>query len=347
MMARSRRIVAMFLVAGCMWAAAVNAQIEPQQIMPSGTSIAQQTTDGQQSTSPNATQPQQELQQGKPAAGIPAAKAPAEDRPLPDVPALMHAVEANERTSEAIKKNYIFRSVQTEQESDGHGGIKKTEIKEYDEFWSEGVPVERLTKKDGKELSESEQKKESERIDKEVAKAREKRAKADSQGKPSDPRGDDEITVSRLLELGSFTNPRRIQWNGRDTIVVDFTGNPKAKTRNRGEDVVRDLAGTAWIDEQDKVLVKAQGHFVNAFKIGAGLLVNIQKGTSFGFEQKKINDEVWLPSVIGGQGEARALLLFKFNGSLQAVESDYRKFRATSTILPGVSTVNNPPKPPN
>ncbi len=253
----------------------------------------------------------------------------------------MRQVEANERTSEALKKNYIFRSVQTEQQSDGHGGTKKTEIKEYDEFWVEGVPVERMTRKEGKELSEADQKKESERIDKEVAKAREKREKADARGKETTPRGDDEITVSRLLELGSFTNPRRVQWNGRDTIVVDFAGNPKAKTRNRGEDVVRDLAGTAWIDEHDKVLVKAQGHFVNAFKIGGGLVVNIQKGTSFGFEQKKINEEVWLPAIMEGQGEARALLLFKFNGSLRAVESDYRKFRATSTILPGVSKIED------
>ncbi len=89
-------------------------------------------------------------------------------------------------------------------------------------------------------------------------------------GKESSPRGDDEITVSRLLELGSFTNARRVQMNGRDTIAVDFAGDPKAKTRNRLEDVIRDLVGTAWVDEQDKVLVKVQGHFLNNFKIGGG-----------------------------------------------------------------------------
>jgi hypothetical protein len=262
-----------------------------------------------------------------------------EDRPLPDIPTLMRAVEANERTSEAVKKDYIFRSVQTEEQSDGHGGVKKTETKEYDEFWVEGVPVQRLIKKDGKELSELEKKKEDEEIDKEVAKAKERRAKADAKGKETGPRGDDEITVSRLLELGSFTNARRVQMNGRDTIAVDFAGDPKAKTRNRGEDVIRDLVGTAWVDEQDKVLVKVQGHFVNNFKIGGGIVANIQKGTSFGFEQRKVNDEVWLPALLEGRGEARALLLFKFDGSLRAVESDYRKFRATSTILPGMSTV--------
>lgn len=259
------------------------------------------------------------------------------ERLLPDVPTLMHEVESHQEAAEAIQKNYLYRSVETQQESNGHGGIKKTVTREYDVFWIDGVPVRRLTKKDGKELSAEEQKKESEHIDKEAAKARAKREKADSQGKKTDPRGNEEITVSRFLELGSFTNPRRVKLNGRDTIRVDYVGNPKAKTRNRAETVVRDLAGTLWVDEEDRALVKVEGHFVNSFKIGIGMVASIQKGTSFGMEQRKINDEVWLPARIEGQGAARFLLFFSFNGSVSAVQSDYRKFKATSTILPGMS----------
>jgi hypothetical protein len=265
-------------------------------------------------------------------------------RPLPDIPALMRAVEANERRSEAVEKDYLFRSVVTEEASDSHGGVKKTETSEYDVFWLEGVPVRRMMKKNGKELSAEEQKKENERIDKEVAKAKEKRAKADEKGKATDPRGNDEVTVSRLLELGSFTNARWEQLHGRDVVAVDFAGDPKAKTKNRFEDVIRDMVGTAWMDEQDKVLVKAQGHFVNNFKIGGGMVVNIQKGTSFSMEQRKINDEVWLPETIEAQGSFRALLFIGFNGSFRIADSDYRKFKATSTILPGMSTVEPNPK---
>ena len=267
------------------------------------------------------------------------------ERPLPDIPALMHAVEVNQRASEAIEKDYMYRSVQTHDETDGHGGVKKSETMEYDVFWVNGVPVHRLTKKNGKELSADEQKKENEKIDKEVAKAKERRAKADEKGAETDPRGHEVVTVSRLLELGSFTNARRLQLNGRDTIAVDFVGDPKAKTRNRFEDVIRDMAGTAWVDEQDRMLVKAQGHFVNNFKIGVGMVVNIQKGTNFSMEQRKVNNEVWLPAMVEGNGAARALLFFHFNGRFQAVESDYRKFKATSTILPGMSTVEQEPEP--
>jgi hypothetical protein len=261
------------------------------------------------------------------------------DRPLPDIPTLMHEVESHQRAAEAIQKDYTYRSVATAQEFDGSGHLKKTTVEVYDVFWINGVPVRKLIRKDGKDLTDDEKKKEDERIDKEVAKARERREKADDQGKETDPRGHDEITVSRFLELGSFTNPRRVQLNGRDTIAVDFAGNPKAKTRNRAEDVVKDLVGTIWIDEQDHVIAKTEGHFLNAFKIGAGLLVNIRKDTSFGLEQKQVNGEVWLPSRIHGEGAARAFLLFSFNGNVQVTNSDYRKFKATSTILPGVIAV--------
>jgi hypothetical protein len=260
-----------------------------------------------------------------------------EAKPLPDIPALMREVAANQRAEEKISKDYLYHKVQIARESDGHGGIKKTETREFDVFWVGGVPVRRMTKKDGRELSADEQKKENEEIDKAVAKAKERRAKADAEGKETDPRGEEEIPPSRFLELGSFTNARRVTLDGRDTIAVDYAGDPKAKTRNRAEEVVRDLVGTVWVDEEDRMLVKAEGHFVNSFKIGAGLVVNIQKGTSFAMQMKKVNGEVWLPEVMSGHGAMRALLFFSFNGDGKIVDSDYRKFKATSTILPGMS----------
>lgn len=288
--------------------------------------------------------------QPPPAAPPPAATPPAETshgaeafassgRPLPDIPTLMRDVERNQRQSEAIERDYLFHSVLTRQETDSHGQIKKTTVEEYDTYWVNGVRVGRLMKKDGKDLTAEEVAKENERIDKEAAKAHEKRDRADAEGKETDSHGDEEITVSRLLELGSFTNPRRVQLNGRDTIAIDYLGDPKAKTRNRNEEVIRDLEGTAWIDEQDRMLARVDEHFVNAFKIGGGLIVNVQKGTSISMEQTKVNGEVWLRSRIEAQGAARTLLFFSFSGSLHVVDSDYRKFRTTSTILPGVTRV--------
>jgi hypothetical protein len=251
----------------------------------------------------------------------------------------MRDVEANQRKAEAVEKDYIYRSVETAEEVDGRGRVKKTTVTEYDIYWVNGVRVRRMVKKNGKALTSQEIAKENDRIDKESAKAHEKREKDNAEGKETNGRGDEEVTVSRLLELGAFTNPRRVQLNGRETIAVDYAGDPKAKTRNRAEEVIRDLTGTAWIDEQDHVLTRVEGRFASAYKIGGGLIADIQKGTHFSMEQTKINGEVWLPARLEGQGAARALLFFSFSGSGRIENSDYRKFRTTSTILPDLTRI--------
>ena len=151
------------------------------------------------------------------------------------------------------------------------------------------------------------------------------------------PEGEDLVTVSRLLALGAFTNPHRVTLNGRDTIAIDYAGDPKAKTHSRMEEVLRDMVGTAWIDEQDRMLVRVEGRFVNSFKVGGGLVVNIRTGTHFTAQWTKINAEVWLPTRIDGQGAARFLLFWNFDGTLEASYSDYRKFRTSATVLPGAT----------
>jgi hypothetical protein len=93
------------------------------------------------------------------------------------------------------------------------------------------------------------------------------------------------------------------------------------------------------------MLVRAEGYFVNGFKIGAGLLINVQKGTRFQMEQKKINDEVWRPSHLEAHGAVRALLFLNFSGSLRADYSGYRKLRTSSVVLPGATKIDDSQAP--
>ncbi|HEX2918945.1 MAG TPA: hypothetical protein VHN81_10510 [Edaphobacter sp.] len=260
---------------------------------------------------------------------------------MPDIPSLMREVEEHQRQSERLQRDYLYREVARQQRSNG----RKGETREYDVFWLKGVQVHRLVRKDGKELTPEEQRKESERIDKDVAKALERKRRADAEGKETDSEGREEVTVSRFLELGTFSNPRRELLNGRSTIVVDYAGNPKAKTRNRLESVIRDLAGTIWIDDEDRAISRLDGHFADSFKVGGGIVMSIQKGTTFSMQQIKVNNEVWLPSRIEANGAARVLLLLHFEGGVLITESDYRKFKATSTILPAAASVE-PSRPP-
>lgn len=255
------------------------------------------------------------------------------DAPLPSMRELLLDVERNEKLSEAARQDYTYHVHSEEQELDSKGNRKKNTMIDAESLTIDGVRVNRIVARDGKPLTPDETKKENDRIDKEVAKAKERRAKLQNKGKDTDANGDDEISASRILELGSFSNPRRILIQNRSTIVADYTGDPNAKTHNAGEAAFRNLVGTVWIDEQDRVLVRAQGHFINDFKIGAGLIADIKKGSQFEAQFTKVNNEVWLPTTIDGQGKIRILLFAGFNGRIHLATSDYRKFRTTSTIV--------------
>jgi hypothetical protein len=256
------------------------------------------------------------------------------DPPIPPIPQLLHNVERNEKAAEAARNDYTYHVHFEEQDLDGHGHLKKTTTTDAESLVLDGVQVERTVARDGKPLTAKEAQKQSDQIDKEIAKAKERREKRASEGKPTNANGDTVITASRILELGTFSNPRRITLDGRPTLVVDYAGDPNAKTRNAFETIVRDLVGTAWIDEHDQVLVRAQGHFLNDFKLGGGLLADIRRDSAFDIRYTNINHEVWLPADIQASGKIRALIFLGFNGRIHNVMSDYKKFRTSSTIIP-------------
>jgi hypothetical protein len=254
-------------------------------------------------------------------------------QPLPPIRDLILQVETNQKAAEAAQQDYTYRVHFEEVELEKNGSVKRAAITDSESLTIDGVRVDRVTARNGKPLTPDEAKKEDDRIDKRVAKAKEERARREEKGKDTDANGDDILSASRILELGAFSNPRRVTFNGRSTIVVDYTGDPSAKTRNRFESIVRDLVGTVWIDEQDRVLVQAQGHFLNDFKVGGGLIADIKGGSSFEFNNTRINGEVWLPASVSAQGRIRILLVAGFNGHIHMVTSDYKKFRTTTTII--------------
>ena len=274
-----------------------------------------------------------------------AAPAVAADKPLPAIGPLLLEVEKNQDAAEKMQHDYTYHVHAEQQELDGKDNVRKTTITDSESVTISGVRVDRVVARDGKPLTPEEAKKESDKIDKEVARDKERRAKAEGNGKSTDAEGHDELSVSRILQLGTFSNPRRVTLNDRPTIVADYAGDSNAKTKNRFETMFRDLVGTVWIDEVDRALVQVQGHFLNDFKIGGGLIADVKKDSSFSAKMTKVNGEAWLPEEFDGQGKIRVLLFAGFSGRVKLVTSDYRKFRASATIVGGGQVVGDDGKP--
>jgi hypothetical protein len=255
----------------------------------------------------------------------------ATQKPLPDAASLFHDVEAHQKELEKVRKNYMFRAIEQEDEIDGDGHVKHTKTEEHEVFFVGRRTVSRLLRKDGVELTASEQKKEQEKVDKRIEEIKKKEAKR-QQNEEEGKHDDNEITVDTFLRISRFENPRRVSLRDRSAIAYDFSGNPDAKTHGMAEIAVKKVSGTVWIDEDSRQLIRMEAKLDEPFKIGGGLLVSVQKGSSFVFEQAFVNGEIWLPTYAEANITGRALLFKGIREHSIACFTDYRKFRVASKV---------------
>jgi hypothetical protein len=233
--------------------------------------------------------------------------------PLPEIRQLMREVQDHQKQLEKVKENYTYSSLQTTQDIDSNGQVKKTESEEYEQFYANGHGIGRVVKKNGKPLDDHEQQKETDRVTKLVEKAQ--------NTPPGQPLGDHTITVSQVLEMMEVRNPRREMFRGRPTILFDFIGRKDAKTHGLAQDLSKTLQGTMWVDEADRQIAHLEVRFIDNFDVGAGLFARVDKGSWFYFDQALVNGEVWLP--VGGEGTIQARILLVKGIRQHGTERDY------------------------
>jgi outer membrane lipoprotein-sorting protein len=250
--------------------------------------------------------------------------------PLPDVPTLMKQVEDHQHKLDEVRENYTYHETVVTKELDKKGNIKKTESEEDDIFFVNGHEIHRTVKKNGKELSADDQKKEQEHVQKDVEKA--------TKTPPGQSLDKNEVSVTRLLQIMKVSNPRREQMDNRSVIAFDFVGDPHAKTHGMAEDASKKLSGTIWIDEKDRQVRHMIARFDDNFHLGFGLF-SVGKGSTFAFDQKLVNNELWLPTGAQAHVVAHAIGIIGWRGDVAVTDNDYKKFHADAEQQSGATVV--------
>jgi hypothetical protein len=260
---------------------------------------------------------------------------------LPDLKALFKEIDENQKAIDKIKENYAGSQSEEETEFEGDGRVKKRESSEYTFFYLNGEEVTTRVKKDGKPLSAEEQNKENEKTQKRIAELQKREVKKEAkeekarQERKSEEK--DEPGIEVFLRACQFVNPRRERFRGQDVLVFDFEPNPEFKPRKMVEKVVQKLAGVVWIDEKAHDVARLEAYFTGDMKIAGGLLANLQKGTSFVFEQAFVNNEVWLPTYMEAHVGVRFLLVKGMKIGVVTRYWDYKKFNVET-----LSTIAKP-----
>ena len=240
------------------------------------------------------------------------------DAPLPDVRQLMLEVQAHQKQLDKVRENYTYTSLQTVQNMDSNGQVKKTETTENEDFFVNSHVIERTVKKDGKPLEGHDEQKETERVTKLVEKA--------EKTPPGQSLEGGDISISRILEIMDVRNPRRESFRGRPTIVFDFQGRKDVKTHGLAEDASKKLEGTLWVDEADREVAHMEVRFDDNFHVAGGLVANVQKGSNFRFDQEQVNGELWLPTGAEANVSARVLLVKGMRQHFLERDYDFKRF---------------------
>jgi hypothetical protein len=248
----------------------------------------------------------------------PIAAQQAASAPLPDVRKLMLEVQAHQKQLDKVRENYTYSSLQTTQDLDSNGQVKKTETEGSEVFFVNSHEIDRRVSKDGKPLDAHAEQKETERVTKLVGKA--------EKTPPGQPLEGQSISIGRVQEIMDVRNPRREIFRGRPAIVFDFVGRKDAKTHGLAEDASKKLQGTMWVDEADKEVAHLEVSFNDNFHVAGGLVANIQKGSNFRFDQAPVNGELWMPTWAEGTVQLRLLLVKGIRQHFTERDSDFKRF---------------------
>ena len=257
------------------------------------------------------------------------------NEPLPDIPTLLKEIQANQDKIDEILENYTFTQTNIKRELGKDGILRDKESETFQRTFYKGYRINRQIAKNGKPLSADEQAKEDKEaqkkvaeIEKEIAKKEARTIKQNINGTPSED--SQRPSIADILRASNLINPRRERFRGRDVIVFDFEPNPNYNFKN-AKDFLKlfgKTAGVMWIDLQDKQVARLEAFLADNYKIGGGLVANLQKGASFTLENERINNEIWLPSLSEINLSVKVFLIKGISLNQLVKYSDYQKFNS-------------------
>ena len=225
------------------------------------------------------------------------------DAPLPNPHDLLARALANEKKLDAERERYECRVTDEAVETDSKGNVKKTTLEVKQQFFVNGIAVERTLTKNGKDLTPDETRKEDQRVMKETVKY----SNAATAQKETDKENKE---LEDFLAAMQLANGRRQSVNGRGVLAYDIVPNPKFQAKNLNQRFAQVMQGKLTIDEETGEIIDANIKSVQDLKIGGGVLANLHKGFWLHFHNQPQSDGVWLTDLAEGSGDARAALFF-------------------------------------
>jgi hypothetical protein len=215
---------------------------------------------------------------------------------------------------------------------DSSGRTKSVETTLDEVLYLGGTPFVHALEKNGKPLPSREAAKEQAKLDKATADAgrltEDQRRKREQETEAR--REKDREPLKYLPEAYAFRLLGEDVVDGRPAWRISAA--PAPDYQGKYGFLLKNLAGTLWIDKEDFQFVKGDIHAIKGFSIGL-FFASVAEGAHLYFDNMRLSDGIWVSRRAGFEGSARVLVRrIRQNEELQF--SDFRKFQSDSRILP-------------
>ena len=260
---------------------------------------------------------------------------PDKGAPLPNASELLQRAIANERKLAAEQERYECRVTDVTTETDGDGHVKKTTTEVRDEFYVNGIAIDRTVEKNGKGLSADEEHKQDERVMKETIKYSNQATAKKEEDKQNQELED-------FMEAMMLANGHRERVNGRSVLFYDIVPNPKFQAKNLYQHLAQVMQGKVSLDEQTGELIDIDVKSVADLKIGGGFVADVHKGLWLHIHNQPRGDGVWLTDLAEGSGDAREALFLHPYFRFKETTDNCRLYTATAVQVGPAQVVKQP-----
>lgn len=231
-------------------------------------------------------------------------------------------------------KDYTWIANQTERSLDSKGQVKSEESSKWETVVLFGEPHRRMIERNGKPLTEDQQRKEQAKLDKVVAKL-EGESEAQRQRRIAEQekqREKDRDFLREVTDLYDLQIVGQEKIDGSDTWVISATPKPDYQPKRRDAKPLLKIKGKVWIDKAEYQWVRIEAETIGTITYGL-FLARLNPGAKLLFEQTRVNDEIWLPKFERVSGSGRLGLVKRIALEQDLTWSNYRKFQVDSKIV--------------
>jgi hypothetical protein len=185
--------------------------------------------------------------------------------------------------------------------------------------------LSRLVSINDRPLTEEEQRKEDERIQKLVNNPDEQRKLQ----RDRDEDGEEARSLLKIMPDASFFTYR--QRRG-DLVQLDFRPNPDFKPPSREAHVFHEMNGEMWVNTAQNRLAEISGYLMEDVKFGGGLLGHLDKGGWFKVKQAEIAPHHWELTILNVNMNGKVLFFKTIAVQQKEYRSDFRRVADNLTL---------------